>query len=343
MSDMSSDTPAWLVLLYQAPTRPSSARVRIWRRLQEMGAVQVRQAAYVLPNRDQPREDLQWLKTEIVGLGGQATVLVANAVDAFGHDDIVDAFRLARAPEVADRLAEGRTLVRRLARRRTDAAARAIEHRESRAYVERCRALAAITFFDTPGMADLEALVEQLSRTRAESAKANVSRGALDVSAYRKRQWVTRPRPGVDRMASAWLIRTFIDPEARFAFADRPGHDAVPFDMFDVEFGHQGAACTFEVLRTRFGIETPAVEWIARIVHDIDLRDHAFNEPEGPGVALMVDGLRRAHPDDADLLDRGIALFESLARGFQTRDPAAGAPARGARSAARTPRPRSRT
>ncbi len=339
---MTESVPArWLVLLFQAAGRSSSARVRIWRRLQEMGAVQIRQAAYVLPNREQAREDLEWLKAEILATGGQATVLLASATDGFADDEIVAVFRAARAADVARLTSQGRALVRRLARRGERPARDGVD-RATAAFVARCRQLATITFFDTPGTAELEELVAQLTNSTTRGAGGAGTSRTLDPAAYRRRRWITRPRPGVDRMASAWLIRTFIDPEARFAFAGQPEKDAVPFDMFGVEFGHQGDACTFEVLRTRFGVEDTAVDWIARIVHDVDLRDRKYDEAEAAGVELMVDGLRRAHPDDGDLLERGIALFHSLAKGYQARVPEPRTRTATTRRATKRPRSRAR-
>ena len=136
-----------------------------------------------------------------------------------------------------------------------------------------------------------------------------------------KRRWVTRPRPGVDRMASAWLIRRFVDPKATFAFADKPSASDVPFDMYSGEFSHQGTSCTFEVLVQRFGITDAAVLRLAQIVHDLDMKDTRYNTPEAPAVQRMVDGLRQVHADDGALLEQGIQMFEALARSFEPAAP----------------------
>lgn len=333
-SEAAEHRGAWLVLLYQVPGRSSSVRVRVWRRLQSIGAIQLRQSAYVLPHLEQPREDLEWLRAEIIGFGGKATVFAADTVDAFAHDEIVEAFRATRAHDLAALAKRGDRLLRRLTRAgEPTQPGHTPLGRTARAFVEEWRALVGITFFDTPGSADLEAIVQTISQfTGGRTARsASVAVETLDRAAYARRRWVTRPRPGVDRMSSAWLIRKFIDPDARFDFAERPTPEAVPFDMFGVEFGHQGDACTFEVLCTRFGIDDPAVRWIGRLVHDLDLRDGRFNEPEMPGVGLIIEGLRHAHPDDRELLERGIALFESLAKGFPGRATGAAADTEGRR------------
>jgi len=121
-------------------------------------------------------------------------------------------------------------------------------------------------------------------------------------------------------MASAWLIRRFIDPDARFAFADDPASvpkDGVPFDMFGVELSHRGNRCTFETLQKEFGVEDAAVDRLGAIVHDLDLKDGLFGAPEGPAVSALIDGLQTLYEDDDTLLAQGSILFEALYRGFQ--------------------------
>jgi hypothetical protein len=158
------------------------------------------------------------------------------------------------------------------------------------------------------------------------------------MASFQGRLWITRPRPGVDRMASAWLIRRFIDRQARFAFAvDReavPDH-GVPFDMFGVEFSHQGEGCTFETLRSTFRIDEPALLRIAAIVHDLDLKDGRFGAPECSTVGAMIEGLQLAYHDDDALLEQGMTLFDSLYRSFEQSSRATGP-----RVAAKPRRPR---
>jgi len=176
--------------------------------------------------------------------------------------------------------------------------------------------------------------------------------GSADAQNYANRLWVTRPRPGVDRMASAWLIKRFVAPEARFAFvADRESapHDAVPFDMFGVEFSHQGEGCTFETLCAVFAIQEPAVARISAIVHDLDLKDGRFAAQEAPTVGTVIEGMQLSVLDDELLLEQGMALFESLYRAFEQSARSAGprpvaqsrtrAPSRRGKGATRPRRP----
>jgi hypothetical protein len=121
-------------------------------------------------------------------------------------------------------------------------------------------------------------------------------------------------------MASAWLIRRFIDPQARFSFAaDRHAvpEGGVPFDMFGVDFSHQGDGCTFETLCAVFGISEPGISRIAAIVHDLDIKDERFGAPEAATVGAMIEGLQLAYADDEELLAQGMTLFDSLYRSFE--------------------------
>lgn len=130
-------------------------------------------------------------------------------------------------------------------------------------------------------------------------------------------------------MASAWLIRRFIDPDARFGFvADREGapREAVPFDMFGVEFSHHGGHCTFETLCQRFGVTDAAVARLAGLVHDLDLKDGQFGAPEAPAVGTVIEGLQLVDPQDDTLLEHGMTLFEALYRAFEQSGRRAGPP-----------------
>jgi len=237
----------WLVFVHQLPAHPSNARVKIWRRLQQIGAVAVKNAVHVLPNSAQSMEDFEWLRAEVVALGGQASLFEASSIDGVDEQEKLD----GSAPK---------------------------------------------------------------PRTRAKAGHR------VDLRDYQHRIWVTRPRPGVDRFSSAWLIRRFIDPGAQFVFATSPDStpEAVPFDMYrSGGFGHEGDRCTFEVLRERFGIKDSTVRRIGEIVHDLDLKDDRFRSPHAHTIGHLVEGLRASVPDDAQLLTHGVALFEALYRSLQ--------------------------
>ncbi len=303
----------WLLLVYQVPGTPSSLRVKVWRRLQGVGALAVRNSAYLLPESAQAREDLEWIRSEIAALGGQATVFAADTIEQRSAREIVAAFAAARKGDYRRLLQRARALVRRVG------AARGGERRPQLAAALRrlageARALEERTYFAPPEQAAVRELLAELESGVHRPAPPEPGAAAPEVAPARLRgaSWVSRPRPGIDRMATGWLIRTFVDPAARFRFADHAGAGETPFDMFEGEFGHRGERCTFEVLADRLGLEDPRVRWLGRIVHDLDLKDRRYAPPEAPGVSALVAGLRQRFADDAELLEQGIAAMAAL-------------------------------
>lgn len=313
-------TARWLLLAHQLPTRLSNARVKTWRRLQQIGAVASRNSVYVLPNTDQCREDFEWLRSEIVALGGDATVFSADAVSPGGGEEIVATFRRTRDADYRDLKREAdKMMASARGKPASGKPAGPAWERSVRALRERFTAIERIDFFNAAvreAAAASIAALEQRSPGRKRAASHDTA--PLPVADFRNRRWVTRPRPGVDRMASAWLIRRFVDPDATFAFVDQPAAPDVPFDMYIGQFSHQGPLCTYEVLAQRFGLTEPAVERIGQIVHDLDMHDTKYSSADSPLVGRMVEGLRKIHADDRTLLDRGMEMFETLARGIIT-------------------------
>jgi len=313
----------WLLFVHQLPSHPSNLRVSTWRRLQQLGALPLKQAVYVLPDTPNTREDFEWLKTEVIAIGGEATVFASADLDAYAADALVEDFRRARqeaysalAGDVEDTLKSMAGGARR--RKRVLPIWRLLT-----TYRERLSQIERVDFFGSAGRDRVTRLLAQLdAHGPSDKAKKAAPAGSdgVDRERYRGRLWVTRPRPGVDRMSSAWLIRRFIDPQARFGFvADREAASAsaVPFDMFGVDFSHHGEGCTFETLCAAFGIEGPAISRIAAIVHDLDLKDDRFGAPECHTVGAMIEGLQLANHDDDALLEQGITLFDSLFRSFE--------------------------
>lgn len=302
---------SWLLLVHQLPARPSNVRVKTWRRLLKLGALAVKDSVYALPNNPQAREDLEWVKKEIESMKGQATLFTADHLDAAEGDQMVNAFRMARERDYEVLRKEIGKISRSGDRTRRQRALHGLR--------ERWREIAAIDFYGAAGRDETAASLDDLERRLAGGRRsAPVAAGRLRPEEFRGRLWVTRPRPGVDRMSSAWLIRRFVDASARFAFAEAPDAvaDGVPFDMYGVEFGHQGNSCTFEVLVQRIGLRTPAIAWLARIVHDVDLKDGRYGASEAETVVRVIEGLRLAYSDNAELLERGMVFFEALYRSY---------------------------
>ena len=289
----------WLLLLHQLPAKPAYARVKLWRRLQALGAVAVKNAVYALPTGAQAQEDFEWSLKEIIAAGGEGMILEARLIDGLSDDAVRGLFNAARE-------ADYRALAKEI---------RAIEKDAAPAQIARLRTetarIAAIDFFGANGREDVEARLAALSMPDTAPVRA-----ATPVVAGSGHTWVTRRNVHVDRIASAWLIRRFIDPQAVFKFVPAKGYHAQPgelrFDMFEGEFTHEGDRCTFEVLLQRNGLDEPGLTTIGEIVHDIDLKDAKFARPEAGGIAALIDGLARADISDADRIEQGGKLFDNL-------------------------------
>jgi hypothetical protein len=292
----------------------------------------LKQAVYALPDTPEAREDFEWLKTEVKAAGGDASVFAADSVDAWTDDGLIEEFRRARQDLYEELSRDVEEVLTRSASARRPRGTRAPAlHRLLDIFRERLAAAERIDFFGSAGRDRVLAALRQLEDRIGGTGRRPAPSGPGDYSGrkatFQGRLWITRPRPGVDRMASAWLIRLFIDPQARFGFApDResvPDH-GVPFDMFGVEFSHQGDGCTFETLCSVFGIAGPALSRIAAIVHDLDLKDGRFGAPECSTVGAMIEGLQLACRDDGPLLEQGMTLFDSLYRSFEQSSRASG-------------------
>ncbi len=313
---------SWLLLVYQLPASPSRVRVRTWRRLQDVGAVSLKNSAYVLPNSPQTREDLEWIKTEVIAMKGQANILLSETMDLATEKEIIGAFQAARQSEYAALAREAGAILKRLKTARDIAVFRKGGVREARVLRDRWERILAIDFFPAAGRNAAGALLEEIDRKLARvqaASKPNSKQGVMPMpEKFNLKTWVTRPRPGIDRMSSAWLIRNFIDPRAKFAFAQKADEvaGAVPFDMYGVTFGHQGNHCTFETLARTFQIRGAAIERIGQIVHNLDLKDEQYHVPEEAVVGRLVEGLRQLHAKDEELLERGMEMFEALHRSF---------------------------
>lgn len=296
---VASRAPAgpWLLLVFNLPSKNGSARVEIWRKLKKLGALPLRTSGYLLPNNPVNQERFEWLAAIIRKNRGQASVAQVTSFDGLSHETIAQLFLEARNKDYQQ-------LINALGRRRA--------HRPGQLAMMR-RRLAEITtidFFDSPLRRRVESMLDAADHGRA----------ALDGKGRRRREflnrsWVTRPRPGIDRVSSAWLIQRFIDPNARFVFAADPRQfpGSIPFDMFTAEgFGHRGDHCTFETLCREFSIKDRKVRAIAQIIHDADLDDEKFGRAEGLGLDRVLTGWARQQISDDELLRRGIEVIEGL-------------------------------
>jgi hypothetical protein len=314
----------WLVLIHQIPPAPAYLRVKIGRRLARLGAVAIKNSVYALPRTDQSHEDFQWLRQEILEGGGDATVCEARFVDGLSDDQLESLFNASREADYQEVVEEARRLRKAFDHRRTLDEERRTEAEAALARLrKRIAEIGGIDFFAASGGEAARALVEEIeAKVSTLAARAPAPRPKQETPTHiRGRTWITRKGVHVDRMASAWLIRRFIDPEARFKFVPGRGYRAEPreirFDMFEAEFTHEGDRCTFEVLLERFALADPALRPLAEIVHEIDLKDSKFGRPETPGIDRLVAGIAMSNSDDDTRIAQGAAVFEALYEYFR--------------------------
>jgi hypothetical protein len=293
----------WLLLLLRLPATHKAERVAIWRKLKKSGAIQIKTSTYLLPDLPPQYEHFQWLAQQIRDFGGDATLVRVQEIEGMQNEKLIALFHRARDEEYG---AIKKSLHAFLTRgRKTNPETNAAElERLTRQF----RAIREIDFFQSARGQDVQMLLR-----RAEGSPKKVL-PRLDSKNYRGKTWLTRPRPEIDRVGSAWLIRQFIDPRAKFVFAAAvpSNREILPFDMVDVEFSHHGDCCTFETLIRRFGIEDKAVRKIAEMIHDADLEDSKFQRSECIGIDRVLKGWAKSGMSGDEILLHGFECFDGL-------------------------------
>jgi hypothetical protein len=299
-----ADRSTWVLLLYGLPARKGAVRISLWRQLRKAGALALKTSTYLLPDTPEHTERFQWLSEQVREGGGEATLVHASEIEGLTDHDLARMFNEARAADYDELIGEVRKLYGR-GRNRTALPAEELER--FRARLEEIR---RIDFFNSPRLADAEMMLQKVAGPKGRTGQTP----RLSVKEYRGRTWLTRPRPGIDRVGSAWLIRHFIDPDAGFVFSsDSKRHPkALPFDMTGVEFSHHGDDCTFETLLKRFGIEDKALQKIAEMVHEADLEDGKYQRTECIGINRVLQGWAKQGLSDEGLIQKGGECFDAL-------------------------------
>lgn len=296
----------WLLLTFTLPGKRASQRVEVWRKLQRYGAIPLGNSGYLLPNDATNQERLEWLATSLRNYGGEASVIRVQAIDNLNRQQLIGRFSQARSRDYREIIRQLQEVLSRASQKKSPG--RVVQLRN------RFQEVISIDFFGNPLQTRVQELLKRAERTSSQPAVALVLE-EKQRREYAGRVWVTRARPGIDRCASAWLIRKFIDPKARFAFVPEGGNplrSAVPFDMFEGGFGHRGDDCTFETLARSFRLTDKKVLLIAQIIHDADLLDEKFGRREGFGLDEVLKGWARQAISDKQVLERGMELIEGL-------------------------------
>lgn len=298
----------WILLLYSLPTNRGTARVGVWRKLKKSGALPFKTSAYLLPNRPELLERFQWLAQQVIDAGGEATLVFVTELEGVSHDAMVRQFNDARAADYAELVTPLNELIARERGKPGDSLLPELD--KLRRQFEEIRRL---DFFECPRAADVMMLIDRATDLPAKRTKGKAP-AVLSKRHFAGKTWLTRPQPAIDRVGSAWLIRSFIDPKATFVFASDPTQHpgAIPYDMTGVEFTHQGEDCTFETLLKRFDLNDPALIKLGRMIHDADLEDGKYQTVEAFGLDRVFKGWARLGLSDAEILTRGLPCFDGL-------------------------------
>jgi hypothetical protein len=298
----------WLLLLYELPTKRTTARVNLWRKLKKFGAVSLKTSAYILPENPAHYERFQWLAKQIRDDGGEATLIRVAEIEGLPADQVIQLFNSARGGDYKELMSGLQELIDQAKKRKG-----AFVSEELAKYQSRFNEIKQVDYFNSPAGHDAQMLLQRAERLVSPKEKTEPAK-SLDKKHFQRRTWLTRPRPGIDRIGSAWLIRTFIDPKAKFVFGMEPEKfpKALPFDMADVEFSHHTDDCTFETLLKRFGIKDQAAQKLSEMIHDADLEDGKFQLVECIGLNRVFEGWAKLGLSDEEILAKGLECFEAL-------------------------------
>ncbi len=315
----------WLLLIHQIPAKPSYFRAKIWRRLQQVGAVPIKQAVYVMPDQAQTNEDLSWIAKEIIEGNGEAVLLRAHFLEGLNNDQVVQLFQKARKADYAKILQEAKDLLEQWQEK--DKASN-ITLLDCKSNLSKLRkdffTLSSIDFFPGPEQGQTEAFLAEMEIIfRQQSTDTPATCTQENSRALEGKTWVTRKNIYVDRMASAWFIRRFIDPDAPIKFVTGSRYTAkekeIRFDMPEAEYTHQGDMCTFEVLTKTFTNHDPALKQLAKIIHDIDLKDEAYGLTETAGLHALFDGIVATTNKDLERIDQASVILDGMLTFFSNK------------------------
>lgn len=311
----------WLFLVHQVQTPNSRERVKIWRMTRKVGAILYRNSVYVLPYDKERLEDFQWLCQQIRDSKGEASVFVSEARDEAENRTLRALFVRDSDEEYTALLSKAERLLQRIQRAKKEAR---LSERLLKALRKETRQLAdefveaeRTDFFGAPLAKKARTASEQVTKSLAAvepQAQSVTPPHRQDRRVFQGKTWATREHIHIDRLCSAWLIRRFIDRKAKFVFApeSKLSKRAILFDVFGAEFSHHGEDCTFETLVKAFHLKDDALDVLAEIVHDIDMKDQKFGRAEAPGLDLVVRSLGTTLRNDHKVLEAGSVVLDAL-------------------------------
>lgn len=305
----------WLILIHQIPAKPTYFRAKIWRRLQQIGAIPIKQAVYTMPKTDQSLEDLGWIAKETIDQGGEAIILDACLLEGLTDKQVIHLFQKARRADYEKILEDGRSLMSSYHSQQVSDSFLSDCKASLRRLRKTFKATVSIDFFPVPEQGQVETYLDDIESTLDQLSEPNVTHVSknIKISGY---TWVTRSNVFVDRMASAWFIKRFIDKNVLFKFVEaihyQPGKDELRFDMNEAEYTHQNDMCTFEVLVQTFCPQNSGLVQIAKLVHDIDLKDDSYGLPETAGILVVLESIVATNQDDLKRIELASTIFDGL-------------------------------
>lgn len=315
----------WLLLIHQIPPKPDSFRVKIWRALQKTGALQLKNAIYVLPVSDINQEKFRAIIKEIIKGKGDAFLCQSQFIQGIDNNEIIEQFNNDRSEKYKSLADELRSIQKSYFDKKTkltEDELMAIEHSFGK-LGRLLRELKEIDLFDCVEQEPTQKLFNNISLKLEDLRAGNTKQNVLkkDSRLYQGKTWVTRHNVHTDRLASAWLIAGFIDKNPTFKFVKESNYknkkDEICFDMFDAEFTHVGDKCTFEVLVESFSLTKTPISIIAEIIHDLDLKDTKFNRLETPGIGMVLESIIASENDDFKRIEKTKVLFDNLFKTFK--------------------------
>lgn len=313
----------WLLFFYSVPSKPVNARMKIWRKLAKAGAVQFKGAVYILPYDEEHVELCQWLVSEVTEMKGESAFAKVERVETMKDSEIIELFNKQREKdysEIEKGLDEFERKISSIRKGGGIHDSKKLLEKLSR-HLKDFEDITKVDFFKSKAGTALKRKIRTLQGEAKGLLKSDIkpiltviSRNIRD---YQNKIWATREKPFVDRMASAWLIKKFIDKKAGFGFISEQDvenlkKDSIAFDVRGGEFTHAGDMCTFEVLMKTFGLKDKPLKKIAEIVHELDIKDEKYKNPEAKGIEDILRGIRTTAKSDAEILEKGMNVFEML-------------------------------
>jgi hypothetical protein len=322
MKSKKDNDPGWLFFFYTLPSKPVRNRMTIWRKLLKAGALPFKGSVYILPYTKDHHEFFTWLISEVISLKGEGSFVRAEKLETDDNQQLIGLFNKQRETTYQPILSEIDEIERKLSSIKMGG-----DSRDWKKLINQIRQVQRDFeeikkidfFFSKRGLEASEKLASIVTTVSglAATGTANhtVSIAPARIEDYQHKTWATRKRPFVDRFASAWLIKKFIDKNASFSFIDEKhldtmGNDLISFDIRGGKFTHAGDLCTFEVLMKSFGLKDKTMKKIAEIIHELDLKDDKFRNPEAKGIEDILSGIRKTARNDYESLERGMAIME---------------------------------